>query len=227
MINRTREIVSISDKENKNIHDEVTCTTSDGQTFGKPRKGFVSIVDKATGEYLIKDKPCDFGGTGKNNLILWNGREIIPQILFDQNRNAGSGQKDLKIRWLSVGTGGADAVHPLDPVAPKSEDVGPYSEIVLDAGNSNYVAGRKKPFDTSVSFIQDDENDNRWLIAQVTTTLLYAEGNTNDINEAVIWMSNSSNPTLATQMEAFARVTFSTIRKHPQRELVFLWYFYF
>lgn len=229
MINKDRKILSINDKENKNIKDKWECeiNRNEDQSFGKPRKGFVSIIDKDTGEYLIDKKPCDFGGTGTNNMIVWNGREIIPQVLFDQDRNSGSGQKDLNIRWLSVGNGGADSVNVLDPIAPTSADITLNSETVIDAANSNYTdSGKKKPFD-SITFEQDAENDNKYLIAKVTTTLLYAEANITDLSEAALWFSETNDPLSAATFELFARVTFSTIRKHENRELIILWYIYF
>jgi hypothetical protein len=228
MSTKDKKLIAIADRENKNIDDSTMCITETPDlSMGKPRKGFVSIIDKETGEYLIKNKKCEFGGTGKENLIVWNGREIIPQVLFHQDRNTGSLQKDLRIWWLSTGIGGADPINVLDPIAPDSPDVALNNEIVIDAANINYAdLGKKKPFD-SVSFEQDDENDNRFLITRVTTTILYEEANINDLNEAALWLSNSDDPNLATTFELFARVTFSTVRKHENRELIILWYIYF
>lgn len=229
MTSKDRKILSINDNESGNLKDKWECeiNKSDDQSFGKPRKGFVSIMDKETGECLVDKKPCDFGGTGTDNMIVWNGREIIPQVLFDQDRNSGSGQKDLNIRWLSVGNGGADSVNVLDPIAPDSTDIALNSETVIDAANSNYTdAGKKKPFD-SISFEQDAENDHKYLIVKATTTLLYEESNIVDLSEAALWFSETNDPLSASTFELFARVTFSTIRKHENRELIILWYIYF
>jgi len=229
MTKMDRKILHIDDKESKNLKDEFSCSVNEPEdsTTAKPRRGFVSILDKETGECLVDKKPCDFGGTGTDNMIVWNGREIIPQVLFDKDRNASSGQKDLNIRWLSLGTGGCDAVNVLDPIAPDSPDVSLNAEIVIDDTNANYTdSGKKKPFD-SVEFEQDAENANRHLIVKVTTTILYAEANINDLSEAALWFSDTNDPLSASVFELFARVTFSTIRKHENRELVILWYIYF
>jgi hypothetical protein len=221
-----RKLIAIKDRENKNIDDKTSVQDIPYPT-GKPRKGFVSIIDKKTGEYLIKNKKCEFGGTGKENLIVWNGREIIPQILFNQDRDLNSEQKDLRIWWLSIGIGGADPINVLDPIAPDSIDTALSNEIVIDAANINYAdSGKKKPFDV-VSSEQDDENDDKYLIIRVTTTIVYEEANINDLNEAALWFSNSNDPSLADTFELFARVTFSTVRKHENRELIILWYIYF
>jgi len=228
MLTRDRKIISIDDKQAKNFDDKVECqVNSSDDGSAKPRKGFVSIIDKDSGEFLIKDKPCDFGGTGKNNLIVWQGREIIPQIIFDKDRDLNSGQKDLNVRWLSLGTGGADAINVLDPIAPTSQNFALVNEIVIDAANPLYTdAKKKKPFD-SIAFEQDAENENRYLVAKLTTTILYAEANGNDLNEAALWFSNSADPLASNVFQMFARVTFSTIRKHENRELIILWYIYF
>ena len=61
-------VLAIADNEIKNVKDKVSVSEKIPETL-KPRKGFVQIIDKKTGEYLVKDKPCEFGGTGKNNLL--------------------------------------------------------------------------------------------------------------------------------------------------------------
>lgn len=218
-----RTLLKINDREK--MHDKCSSLVKPEGPF--IRKGFVQIIDKDTGEFLVKHAPCEFGGTGTSNLIVWQGREIVPQILFEKDRNLNSLQKDLRLRWLSVGSGGADAVNVLSPIAPDSPDFALNQEIIIDAGEINYADGGKKKYFDSVDFEQDSENDNRFLIGKATTTLKYDEANGYDLNEAGIWLSNSSDPNAAVTFELFARVTFSTIRKDDQRELVILWYFYF
>lgn len=221
------KLLVIADNEAKNVKDKV-CVSNSSDECLKPRKGFVQVYDKKTGECLIKNQPCEFGGTGKNNLIVWQGREIIPQILFDQNRTDGSGQKDLRIRWLSIGSGGADSVTPLSPIAPITTDTALSHEEVIDATNPLYAdEGKKKPFD-SISFEQDSENENRYLIAKVTTTILYADAIGVNLNEMALWLSNTNDPLEEDPVfEMLARVTTSTIRIDADRELVVLWYIYF
>jgi hypothetical protein len=219
-------VLAIADNEIKNVKDKVSVSEKIPETL-KPRKGFVQIIDKKTGEYLVKDKPCEFGGTGKNNLIVWQGREIIPQILFDKNRVADSGEKDLRVRWLSIGSGGADAVTPLVPIAPSTDNTQLVNEAIIDSTNPLYTdGGRKKPFD-SITFEQDTENENRYLIAKVTTTILYQDAIGVDLNEMALWLSNTNDPLEASVFKMLARVTTSTIRIDADRELIVLWYIYF
>ena len=219
-------VLAIADNESKNMWDKVSVSDSGSESL-KPRKGFVQIIDKKTGEYLVKDKPCEFGGTGKNNLIVWQGREIIPQVLFDKNRVLDSGEKDLRVRWLSIGSGGADAVTPFNPIAPSTDNTQLVSESIIDNTNPLYAdGGRKKPFD-SVTFEQDAENDNKYLIAKVTTTLLYQDAIGTKLNEMALWLSETDDPLTASTFKMLARVTTSTIELDADRELIVLWYIYF
>lgn len=228
--NKKKQLLVISDTEDKNIKDKISLSETSKESFTmKPRKGFVQIIDKKTGEYLVKNQPCQFGGTGKNNLIVWNGREIIPQILFDKDRILDSGEKDLRIRWLSIGSGGADATNPLVPIAPTTEDIALVHEEIIDAqkaGEEYADEGRKKPFD-NISFEQDAENENRYLIAKVTTTITYDDANGVDLNELALWLSETNDPVTAQTFKMLARVTTSTIRIDEDRELIVLWYIYF
>jgi len=78
-----------------------------------------------------------------------------------------------------------------------------------------------------------------YLVAQIQVTLETNEANgasgTQQINEAGLFMAESDDPTYnfnsyttnGLHLDMFARVTFPTITKSAQRELVFNWYLYF
>jgi hypothetical protein len=179
-------------------------------------KGFVEIVDKETGKLL-----------DKQNLIVYDGRETILQRALNFDRVTGSNEKDLYVSWLSVGTGGALTTDPLNPIAPNINDSGLSNQIVIDPNNTTYAdGGRKKNFD-SIEILMDDSNDNRYLIAKLTTTILRDEANVYDLNEAALWLSNSHLAANATTFKLFSRVTFSTVRKDQNREIVLIWYLFF
>lgn len=84
-----------------------------------------------------------------------------------------------------------------------------------------------------------DYKCDKFLIGLVKVTLLSEEGNGGtgvgdyqDISEAGLYTcrSNSltpSTPYVESDMQLFARVCFSTIRKTIDRELIFTWYIYF
>lgn len=180
-------------------------------------KGFVELYDKETGENIIK----------KQNLIVYESREIILQRMVNRNRVTNSGEKDLFINWISIGSGGALVTDPLNPIAPTLFDTGLVNQIVIDATNTSYTSsGKLKPFD-AIDILQDEANDDRYLIAKITTTIARSEANVNDINEAALWLTNSSDPVNATLNKLFSRVTFSTVRKDDNRELVLVWYLFF
>ena len=169
----------------------------------------------------------------KQNLIVYVGREVLAQMAVHKERISGSNEHSLFISWLSVGNGGATAADPLTPLSPDLTDTGlggdGSTELVIDSGNTDYIdSGKKKPFD-SLEFLQDDANDNRYLIIKITTTLLREECNTNNVNEAALWLCNSdsSSSADASLLRIFSRVCFSTIQKNDTRELVFVWYLFF
>ncbi len=78
-----------------------------------------------------------------------------------------------------------------------------------------------------------------YLVAQIQVTLQTSEANGPDgsqqINEAALFMAESDQPsydfsdytTNGLHLDMFARVTFPTITKSAQREIVFAWYLYF
>lgn len=84
------------------------------------------------------------------------------------------------------------------------------------------------------------QNCDSVLVAKITTTITADECNDDvtgthqwpsgtyyqDINEAGLFAALAT-PTVSNPPEIFARVTFSTIRKDEDRELVFTWYVYF
>ena len=76
----------------------------------------------------------------------------------------------------------------------------------------------------------------QFLIGLVRTTIVASEANGispatyQDISEAGLFVSPSNDLTYSfapTDMQLFARVCFSTIRKQDSRELIFSWYIYF
>jgi hypothetical protein len=84
----------------------------------------------------------------------------------------------------------------------------------------------KHPFD-SLTFEQDADNYNYWLIIRVATTLGTDDGNGFNINEAGLFTATSSAGGHAGNFNLYARVTFPTIVKTSARQLLFVWYVYF
>lgn len=228
----SKDAIIINDEHK--MHDKVVCDYKDDTA--KPRRGFVQIFDKDSGECLVKNQPCQFGGTGKNNMIVYAGRTVIPQILFDKNRVLDSGEKDMHIRYLSLGSGGASESKPLDPYTPSPEEEELACEEFIFNDESDLEAltsyadeGRKKPIG-SVEFQNDPENtpeNPRPLIAKAVTEIEYSEAVGVDINELGLWLSDSAVPGEASKYILFSKVNISTIRKGEDRALVVIWYIYF
>ena len=181
-------------------------------------KGFLEIYQK-------KDNNLEL--LRKSNLIVYDGREIFPQILFNTNNPAlGAGQKDFWISWMSVGSGGCDPGDPLLPLEPDLEDHTLAHEIVIDLTDPDCtVDGHKKKI-TSVEFLQDLNNNNRYVIAKSIMVITRDQCNGLNINEAGLWFADTANPGTVTTFKLASRITFPTIYKTSSLELILAWYYY-
>jgi len=204
----------------------------------KRPKGRVQIFDKSSGELLGESDQVTFPENKLHdgpNLIVYSGRTWLMQRAFDQDLVPSSGDASSYISWFGLGTGGATSGDPLDPVVPVATDTDLDTPAIINAtdpqcANSGYL----HPFD-SIVYEQDVANDNQYLISKVTTTIGNndADGPTGttfyDLSEAGLWASNTNVAASVdpTSLILFARVTFSTIRKHDEREIVFIWSIYF
>ena len=163
----------------------------------------------------------------KDNLIVYVGREIFAQKLFNFDRT-GNGEQNLFISWMSVGTGGADPADPLTPVAPTLTDTSLNNEIVIDATDPTTIdGGRKKKFNT-LEILQDTNNDNKYLIVKATMILERDQANGANLNEAGLWLCNSDDVNQAdtNTLRLASRITFPTIVKNNQLELILAWYYF-
>ena len=212
-------IVSINDQYGDCLGDRCLQDT-DGRK-GRP-KGFVEVfeVDEDGNKKLV----------GKNNLVLYQGREWIAERIFNTENGNTSTDKDMFISWFGLGQGGAPIADPLTPDAPLSTDTGLDTEVPIHATDTNcadYRTGNyfKHPFD-SVTFEQDASNNNEYLIANCTITIANDDANGYNINEAGLFLSDSTTGGHSGPFYLFARVTFPTIVKDSTRQLMFVWYIY-
>lgn len=200
-----------------------------------------TIHDKLRGRVQIFETLPD--GTRKlrdtNNLVVYMGRNWLMQRAVNLNQDLSAGVNSY-ISWLGLGIGGATTGDPLTPLTPNLTNVALGQQIVInDSISTNCVDGGKlHPFD-SIAFSQDENNQDEYLVADITTTILDNEANGPsgatgpaayyDISEAGLFISNSNDPLLfdPTSVKLFARVTFSSIRKYVDRQLVFVWKIFF
>lgn len=179
----------------------------------------------------------------KSNLIVYRGREMLVQRLFDQENTTAQGidstfpKKDEILSWIGFGSGGVRPADPLVPVPPTLTDTELSDLVMISASDSSaadyHVAGGiypetgyyKYPFDL-VEFERDYNNEDKWLIGKITTTLGTALANGNQISEAGLYTAASKNPGYNGQFTLFARVTFPTLIKTVDRRIIFIWYIY-
>ena len=197
----------------------------------KRPKGQVQIFEKQdNGKLKLVDT---------SNLVVYSGRNWLMQRALNQSGSIqGSPSVNSYISWIGLGTGGATA-DLLTPIAPALTDSDLKNQIIINSTCSTCANnGKLHPFD-SIMFEEDTDNQNENLIASITTTI--GENDANgpsgstgvsayyDINEAGLYISNShlANNFDPASLKLFARVTFSTIRKFSERQLVFVWKIYF
>jgi hypothetical protein len=173
----------------------------------------------------------------KSNLIVYLGREMLVQRLFDVENIYATPTKDEFLYWIGFGSGGVRPADPLVPVPPTLTDTELGSLVMVSATDSSaadyHIAGGiypdsgyyKYPFD-SVEFERDYNNEDKWLVGKITTTLGTALANGSQISEAGLYTAASRSPGYTGQFSLFARVTFPTLIKTVDRRIIFIWYIY-
>ena len=216
-------VVKVTDKYSDCLSDR-TNMDPELKNIRRPQ-GFVEIfeVDKNTKKLI-----------GKHNLVVYLGREwLISSALRTKNDNITPTENEY-ICWFGLGTGGCPIGDPLNPTAPTVNDTSLENEIMIntsDATCGDYrvtpVTGYyKHPFD-SITYEQDADNYNTWLIARVSTTIGTGDGNGYNLNEAGLFTAESDQAGYSGQFSLYAKVTFPTIVKSSSRQLLFIWYLYF
>lgn len=185
-------------------------------------KGYVEIFEK--------DENGDQKLVSKSNLVLYLGREWIAERLANIDNPNTTLTRDMFLSWLGVGIGGALISDPLNPISPNSIDTNLTTETNFNATNTDYGDFRggfyyKHPFD-SITFEQDTQNNNKYLIINITTTIGTDDCNGANINEAALFLSESTAAAHTGPFNIFSKITFPTIVKSDTRQLVFVWYIY-
>jgi hypothetical protein len=208
------------------LKDSVFTTSNDER---RP-KGWVEIweQDPITGKKIL---------LSKSNLIVYLGREFVVQRIFDVNNTEATPTQDEFLYWMGFGSGGVNPGDPLVPTPPTLTDINLNSLVMVSATDSSsadwHVVGGdypktgyyKYPFD-NVEFERDYNNEDKWLVGKITTTLGTALANGEQISEAGLYSAESRNPGYSGQFSMFARVTFPTLIKTVDRRIIFIWYIY-
>jgi len=187
-------------------------------------RGYVEIYESEAGKEEIKKL------IGKSNLVVYLGREWLAQKMINQNNSNVASNKNEFICWLGLGSGGCPAGDPLNPTSPTNDDTDLDTEIPISATDSTCAdfhdgAYYKHPFD-SMTFQQDENNSDAYIIVKVTTTISASDANGYNISEAGLFTALSDSGGYSGDFNLYARVTFPTQVKTSSRILTFLWYLY-
>lgn len=165
----------------------------------------------------------------KSNLVVYLGREWLATRIFRTNNAQIDPYYDQFISWFGLGDGGCPEGDPFDPTAPTNNDTDLANPVMINATDSTCgdyrvtpeVGYYKLPFD-SVTFEQDPSNDNAYLITRLVITVGADDANGKILNEAGLFVAvDSGGP-----FYIFSRVTFPSISKTSDRQLIFVWYIY-
>jgi len=163
----------------------------------------------------------------KKNTIVYDGREIFGQKIFNKDIVTGSNEKQLFIAYMSVGDGGADPSDPNLILAPDVNDTGLVNELVIDATDPQCADGGKKKVISNIEFLQDVTKNNRYLIAKATMIINANQFVNTNFNEVGLWFADSNNPATVTTFKLASRITIGTTSKNNITDLIFEWYYYF
>jgi len=164
----------------------------------------------------------------KSNLVVYNGREVLAQMLVRTTNTGDINHTNAKshfLCWFGLGSGGVLPADPLDPVPPTLSNTDLNSAVMISSDSTAADSGYKHPFD-QIEFERDSLNDDKWLIIKTTITIGVNDANGEQISEAGLFTATENSGGHTGPFYLFARVTFSTIVKTTDRRLVFVWYLY-
>jgi len=171
----------------------------------------------------------------KSNLVVYLGREwLVSRAMNIDNTSILPLSSDW-LCWFGVGYGGCPVGNPFDPISPTNNDISLNSEFPFitedeDLHYGDFRAGSgcyKKLFDSDPIFVQDENNDNAYLIAQITITLTAQDCNGYIVNEAALFTAPSNGGGLNTGFNMYAKVTFPSMPKIESRNIIFVWNIYY
>lgn len=214
-------VVKIEEKYGEECVKDNCSLSEQGEKGCRRPQGFVEV-------YEVTEEEKKLLGIG--NLVVYQGREWLGERIFDTENALTTPTKDEFICWFGVGTGGAPPGDPLNPTSPTNNDTDLDTAVGFNATNATYADLQggiyfKHPFD-SVAFEQDSDNNSKYLICRVIVTVGIDDANGNNLSEAGLFTAESVAGGYAGNFNLFARVTFPSIVKTSDRQLIFVWYIY-
>lgn len=186
--------------------------------------GFVEIyeIDENGNKQLLS----------KENLVVYLGREWLISRAFNINNSYISPTTSEYIGWFGIGDGGCYVADPLDPIPPTNDDYELNHRIPFNNTDSTYgdfVIGEgyyKKKIDT-IEYVQDTDNNDRYLIAKTTNIIGINDGNGYTISEAALYVASSLADSYLGPFDMYAKVTFPSLVKSSTRHIVLVWYLFY
>jgi len=169
---------------------------------------------------------------GKHNLVVYQGRELIAQRMFNLKNTQVLTDPAEYISWFGIGSGGVNVGDPFNPSSPVATDIDLYNELPISAIDStcgDFHDGFyfKKPIE-SIEFEQDGYNNNSWLIVKTVSRVSLGDANGSQISEAALFTAvDGPVPNHTGPFHMFSRITFPTVVKVDTRQLLFIWYIFF
>jgi hypothetical protein len=193
-------------------------------------KGFVEIYD------VLEDGSKKL--IGKNNLVLYMGREWLASRAFNLANPYISQSQSEYLSWFGLGDGGVIPGDPFNPSPPVITQTDLSSRIMISATDAScadyHVISSgypeegfyKKPFE-GIEYQIDSLNDDKYLIVKVSIAIASTDANGKQLSEAALFTSESNAGSYTGPFNIFARVTFPSIVKTSDRRLIFAWFLYF
>ena len=220
------------------IEDKMSFGDSSGKAPSRskesPIKGHVQMYEVVNGERKLIFE--------KSNLVVYLGREWVASRIFGlDNPNISPVSADEFICWFGLGSGGTViSGDPFVPDPPSSTNIDLNTSVMIHAtDNVNCGDPRstpdigfykhkiwRTPYPTDVTFEQDPNNANAWLIIGIQVIIGTEDANGGLLSEAGLFTSDSDTGGHTGPFHLFARVTFPSIYKDNSRQLIFVWYLY-
>jgi len=169
---------------------------------------------------------------GKENLVVYLGREWLISRACNVINSYISPTPDQFIGWFGIGDGGCYSYDPLDPIPPTNDDTDLAHRIPFNDTDSSYgdhVTGEgyyKKKIDT-IEFVQDVDNEDKYLIVSTTSIIGITDANGYTISEAALYVASSLADSLSGPFDMYARITFPSLVKSSSRHIVLVWYLFY
>jgi hypothetical protein len=186
-------------------------------------KGYVEV-------YEISDDGKKKKLHGRSNLVLYAGREWLAQRLVNLENTNVNATKDEFISWFGVGDGGVELGDPFTPTPPSIDETDLKSEVGLtQTGSVEYADLRgddyfyKGKLET-IDFETDNLNEDRYLVIKIGFTVKTSDANGKQLSEAGLF--TAEDEVSPSTFHLFARVTYPSIVKTSDRQLLYRWYLY-